>query len=81
MGRDQVTSIDCFPGSTAVRAGLEMGFWNFLATALQAIGLENTTAVRSGFIIQASKHLNPASFWRSDYQLSCCSGMQKACFF
>ena len=33
-------------------AGLEMGFWNFLATSLQAIGLERTTAVRSAFIIQ-----------------------------
>ena len=45
-----------FVGSMALRAGLEMGFWNFLATASQAIGLEHTTAVRSGFIIQASEH-------------------------
>ena len=40
------------PGTTVWMAGIEMGFWNFLATSLQAIGLERTTAVRSAFIIQ-----------------------------
>ena len=46
-------------------AGIEMGFWNFLATSLQAIGLEQTTAVRSAFIIQVgsgSSVLGDASF-------------------
>jgi len=35
----------------AWRWGLEMGFWMFLGYAFQAIGLEYTTAQRSGFLL------------------------------
>jgi len=35
----------------AWRWGLEMGFWMFLGYAFQAIGLLNTTAQRSGFLL------------------------------
>eukprot|EP00884_Botryococcus_braunii_P002767 jgi/Botrbrau1/12491/Bobra.0169s0038.1 len=40
-------------------AGLEMGFWNFLATSSQALGLEHTTATRGAFLIQATALLTP----------------------
>eukprot|EP00980_Cylindrotheca_fusiformis_P029314 scaffold23108_cov240-Cylindrotheca_fusiformis.AAC.1 len=37
--------------STAWRWGLELGLWMFLGFSLQAIGLESTTASRSGFLL------------------------------
>jgi drug/metabolite transporter (DMT)-like permease len=37
--------------STAWRWGAEMGGWMFLGFAFQAIGLETTTALRSGFLL------------------------------
>eukprot|EP00192_Tetraselmis_astigmatica_P004521 CAMPEP_0117660632 /NCGR_PEP_ID=MMETSP0804-20121206/7070_1 /TAXON_ID=1074897 /ORGANISM="Tetraselmis astigmatica, Strain CCMP880" /LENGTH=436 /DNA_ID=CAMNT_0005467371 /DNA_START=375 /DNA_END=1685 /DNA_ORIENTATION=- len=40
-------------------AGVEMGFWNFMGTALQAIGLEYTTATRAAFIIQSTALFTP----------------------
>lgn len=36
---------------TAWRWGLEMGFWMFLGFSFQAIGLETTTAQKSGFLL------------------------------
>lgn len=33
-------------------AGLELGLWNFCATASQALALEATTATRGAFLIQ-----------------------------
>uniref|UniRef100_A0A061R1I1 EamA domain-containing protein n=1 Tax=Tetraselmis sp. GSL018 TaxID=582737 RepID=A0A061R1I1_9CHLO len=40
-------------------AAAEMGTWNFLGTALQAIGLEYTTATRAAFIIQSTALFTP----------------------
>jgi drug/metabolite transporter (DMT)-like permease len=37
--------------SSLARWGLEMGFWMFLGFSLQAIGLQTTTAQRSGFLL------------------------------
>jgi drug/metabolite transporter (DMT)-like permease len=37
--------------SSAWRWGIEMGFWMFLGFSFQAIGLESTTAQRSGFLL------------------------------
>ncbi|KAI3428811.1 hypothetical protein D9Q98_007628 [Chlorella vulgaris] len=48
---------------TAVAAA-ELGTWLFLATAIQTLGLQLTTATRAGFLIQATALLTPvlASF-------------------
>eukprot|EP01025_Chloroclados_australasicus_P019932 TRINITY_DN20958_c0_g2_i2.p1 TRINITY_DN20958_c0_g2~~TRINITY_DN20958_c0_g2_i2.p1 ORF type:complete len:418 (-),score=27.35 TRINITY_DN20958_c0_g2_i2:264-1517(-) len=40
-------------------AGAELGFWNFLATQSQTVGLEFTTATRAGFLIQATQVFTP----------------------
>ena len=46
-------------GSVLV-AGLELGLYNFAGTALQALGLQLTSATRAGFIIQSTAILTPA---------------------
>jgi len=43
----------------AWRWGVEMGFWMFLGYAFQAIGLEFTTAQRSGFLLYLNIKLVP----------------------
>lgn len=42
---------DTTGAATAWRWGLEMGFWMFLGFLLQAIGLQYTTAQKSGFLL------------------------------
>lgn len=48
---------------TAIAAS-ELGLWLFLATAIQTLGLQLTTATRAGFLIQSTALLTPvlASF-------------------
>ena len=43
--------------------GLEMGFWMFLGFSLQAIGLESTTAQRSGFLLYLNVKFVPFLAW------------------
>ena len=45
-------------------AATELGLWLFLATAIQTLGLQLTTATRAGFLIQSTALLTPllASF-------------------
>lgn len=38
---------------------LELGLWQFLGTAFQALGLENTSATRAGFVVQTTNVLVP----------------------
>ncbi|CAD7696038.1 unnamed protein product [Ostreobium quekettii] len=40
-------------------AGAELGFWNFLATACQAVGIQYTEAIRAAFLIQATAVFTP----------------------
>ena len=46
--------------SSVFIAGIELGLYNFGGTALQAIGLQLTSATRAGFIIQSTALLTPA---------------------
>ncbi|KAJ8600856.1 hypothetical protein CTAYLR_008210 [Chrysophaeum taylorii] len=41
------------------RAGAELGVWSFLGFALQAVGLETTTATRSAFLLYLNVKLVP----------------------
>jgi len=45
--------------ANAWRWGIEMGFWMFLGYAFQAVGLEYTTAQRSGFLLYLNIKLVP----------------------
>ena len=47
----------------AWRWGLEMGLWMFLGFSLQAIGLETTTASRSGFLLYLNVKFVPFFAW------------------
>jgi len=49
--RKQASRADDVDIYAAWRWGLEMGFWMFLGFAFQGIGLEYTTAQRSGFLL------------------------------
>lgn len=40
-------------------AAVELGLWNFMATACQTFGLQLTSATRAGFLIQATALLTP----------------------
>ena len=48
---------------TAWRWGAEMGCWMFLGFAFQAIGLETTTAQRSGFLLYLNVKFVPLFSW------------------
>ncbi|GAQ81397.1 hypothetical protein KFL_000790220 [Klebsormidium nitens] len=48
-----------FPPGTWL-AGAELGFWNTVGTALQMMGLQETTATQAGFLIQTVNVLVPA---------------------
>jgi drug/metabolite transporter (DMT)-like permease len=47
----------------AWRWGLELGLWMFLGFSLQAIGLETTTASRSGFLLYLNVKFVPFFSW------------------
>ena len=50
-------------GTTLIRWGAEMGTWMFVGFALQAIGLETTTAQKSGFLLYLNVKLVPFFAW------------------
>ena len=41
-------------------AGLELGLYNFIATSMEAVGLQITSATRAGFITQSCAVITPA---------------------
>jgi drug/metabolite transporter (DMT)-like permease len=49
--------------STTWRWGREMGLWMFLGFAFQAVGLQSTTAQRSGFLLYLNVKFVPFSAW------------------
>ena len=49
---------------TAIAAA-ELGTWLFLATGIQTVGLQLTTATRAGFLIQSTVLLTPVLAWFS----------------
>ena len=48
------------PAATALTAGLEIGFFNFVASILQAQGVVRTTATEAAFVVAATSILTPA---------------------
>jgi drug/metabolite transporter (DMT)-like permease len=44
-------------------AGLELGCYNFVGTALQALGLELTTSLKAAFLTQTTAVLTPCFAW------------------
>jgi drug/metabolite transporter (DMT)-like permease len=55
--------IDSESLTTLVRWGTEMGLWMFLGFAFQAIGLETTTAQKSGFLLYLNVKFVPFFAW------------------
>lgn len=49
--------------ATLARWGAEMGLWMFLGFAFQAVGLESTTAQKSGFLLYLNVKLVPFFAW------------------
>ena len=60
---DSLSTESVVDGRTLARWGAEMGFWMFLGFALQAIGLETTTAQKSGFLLYLNVKLVPFFAW------------------
>lgn len=48
------------PASSALAAGAEIGFFNFVASILQAQGVARTTATEAAFVVAATSLLTPA---------------------
>jgi len=57
---NQLPSLDL---ASLARWGVEMGIWMFLGFAFQAIGLETTTAQKSGFLLYLNVKLVPFFAW------------------
>lgn len=76
LKKGKIVREKCVPGATAMAAGVEMGFWNFLATSLQAIGLERTSAIRGAFIIQVNRRLLTG---KACLQSGGCSQLRNTC--
>jgi len=79
-----------FPGSFRWKLpplflpALELGLWQFLGTAFQALGLEHTSATRAGFVVQTTNVLVPIiSFLSGDshspHHMACCSLSHGGC--
>ncbi|GMH32627.1 hypothetical protein BSKO_00461 [Bryopsis sp. KO-2023] len=52
-------SLLTWSSGSLIISGLELGLWNFLASAAQTVGLEFTTATRTAFLIQSTALLTP----------------------
>ena len=64
-GRFAIAALLCSPWTPRAREretwrwGAELGFWSFLGFALQAVGLETTSATRSAFLLYLNVKLVP----------------------
>ena len=64
-GRFAIAALICSPWTPRFheretwRWGAELGFWSFLGFALQAVGLETTSATRSAFLLYLNVKLVP----------------------
>lgn len=60
VGASPLATLLRAPAATALTAGLEIGFFNFVASILQAQGVVRTTATEAAFVVSATSLLTPA---------------------